>query len=74
MTTSLNIMFQKDELPIKNIMKINAMENMSKTQYLNYLAIDILEKIGVSDPVQSEIDRVESLLTRLYERYNKVSQ
>lgn len=47
--------------------------NMSKSQYLNYLAIDILEKIGNTDPTQAEIDLVEYLLVRLSRRYKHYS-
>ncbi len=49
------------------------MRKMGKTQYLNYLAIDVLDKMGITNPSQMEIDFVESSLARLNNTLHKRS-
>ncbi len=36
-----------------------------KTQYVNYLAIELLERLGNSEPTQQQIDLMESLISRV---------
>ena len=40
--------------------KIRRDKGMSQAQYLNYLAIELLENTGNSAPAQSEIDEIEN--------------
>lgn len=39
--------------------------NLEKSQYLNYLAILMLEKLGNLNPTQEDIDGLESILAKL---------
>ncbi|HVV68696.1 MAG TPA: response regulator [Patescibacteria group bacterium] len=48
-------------------------DNMSKTQYFNYLAIQLLEEMGNDSPAQLAIDYVESFLQRYSRRKHVVS-
>ncbi len=46
----------------------NTIVQMSKSQYLNYLAIQILEVMGNENPLQAEIDEVEAYLNKFCSR------
>ncbi|HVV67621.1 MAG TPA: response regulator [Gammaproteobacteria bacterium] len=48
-------------------------DNMSKTQYFNYLAIQLLEEMGNDSPAQLAIDYVESFLQRYSRRKCAIS-
>lgn len=41
------------------------MNQLSKTQNLNYLAVDLLEKLGNRNPTQTQIDLMESVVSKV---------
>ncbi len=45
---------------------------MKKSQYVNYLAIQLLEEMGNDYPSQQEIDLVESLVARYWNKAGNV--
>lgn len=40
-----------------------------KSQYINYLAIDLLDRFGNAAPTQAQIDQMESLIAELTHNY-----
>lgn len=56
---------------MQNYSNINIVQNsnMQIDQYINYLAIDILEKIGNQCPSQAEIDLIESKISLGIKKY-----
>lgn len=52
---------QINEMPKYRAMQIN--------QYVNYLAIDLLEKVGNDCPTQDEIDFMESMIKLGIKKY-----
>ena len=44
---------------------------MKRSQYVNYLAIQLLEEIGNDYPSQAEIDLIESLVLRYLNNENR---
>lgn len=52
---------------------LNAQLNMDHNQYINFLAIDLLEALGNDFPSQQEIDIAESFISDYYYK-NKGTQ